>query len=303
MTDSEFNPQPAKREAVPVLMGLSGPSGSGKTYSALLTGRGLVGPSGKLLLIDTENRANLYADDPQIGGFHRQPFRPPFTSERYRSMIRDAEEWGADCIIVDSASHEHEGEGGMLEFADAEEARIGGRAAKRNKWIRPKADHNRFMNALRGCRAHIILTVREKIIVDMEKTPAVKVALPVCGQDLLYELILHGTLGAEDHRCRWSKVPLPLAGAMPDNVELTVRHGAMLAEAMNHGAAPDHEAEALVRNAEEKARNGGMAALTAYWTTAPEDVRNRAAGHKARIGELARAADALAAGGEGCGDD
>lgn len=292
MTDNvEFNPQPATRKRVPALLALSGPSGSGKTYSALLLARGLVGPEGKILLIDTENRAEIYADDPTVNGFFRQELAPPFSSERYRAMIRAGEDWGADCVIVDSASHEHEGEGGMLDFADREEARIGGRAASRNKWIRPKADHNRFMNALRGARAHMILCIREKIIVDMEKKPPEKVGVPVCGNDLLFELLLHGRLDHDSHKCHWGKEPLPLAGCVPQDVVLTVEHGAALAKALSQGAEPDHELDAFLRNAEEKAREEGRAGLTEYWRSTPEAVQRRAKPHMGRIGQMADAAD------------
>ena len=36
MSDRTFSDQPAKRERVPLLVGLFGPSGSGKTMSALM---------------------------------------------------------------------------------------------------------------------------------------------------------------------------------------------------------------------------------------------------------------------------
>ena len=42
---------------------ISGPSGSGKTFSSLKLARGLVGPTGKIAFIDTENGSGkLYAD-------------------------------------------------------------------------------------------------------------------------------------------------------------------------------------------------------------------------------------------------
>jgi len=46
-----------------IKLALSGPSGSGKTYSALRLARGLVGPTGKIAVVDTENQsAKLYSD-------------------------------------------------------------------------------------------------------------------------------------------------------------------------------------------------------------------------------------------------
>ncbi len=45
--------KPASRDEVSVKLALMGVSGSGKTYSALRLARGLVGPSGRIALIDT----------------------------------------------------------------------------------------------------------------------------------------------------------------------------------------------------------------------------------------------------------
>jgi hypothetical protein len=312
MSDFVFEPRPAVRRNVPALVGLSGPSGAGKTYSSLLLARGLVGPEGKVLLLDTEARADLYADDPAVGRFYRQALEPPYSSDRYRQAMRAAIAWGADCIIVDSASHEHEGEGGLLDFADAEEARLraaGGGAAKaapRNKWIRPKADHNRWMNAVRGAPCHVILTIREKVVVDMEAKPPKKIQVPAVGQDLVFELMLHGRLrqprppeefaGQDDpeaFRVQWQKLPRPLVGAVTQGERINVAAGERLAAALNGGQpSADPQLERFLSDAEERARECGLAELERWWKAQPAELRNRAAPHKARLGQLARMHDA-----------
>ena len=71
----------ATREKVFLKLAVTGPSGSGKTYSALRLARGLVGPTGKIALIDTENgSASLYADRFQ---FDVLDIAPPFDNEKF----------------------------------------------------------------------------------------------------------------------------------------------------------------------------------------------------------------------------
>lgn len=93
---------------------LYGPSGSGKTWSALELATGASRVSGgKIGLIDTENgRALRYADH---FDFHHIPLDPPFESEAYLEAIQYAVSNGVTQLVVDSMSHEHEGEGGVLQ--------------------------------------------------------------------------------------------------------------------------------------------------------------------------------------------
>ena len=106
----------AKREAVPLMVGIAGPSGSGKTFSALLIAAGLAGPSGKVGLIDTElGRGSMYADDPDIiaampgGKYYRHEMTEPFTPEKYGIAIKQAVQAGISALVIDSASHEWKG--------------------------------------------------------------------------------------------------------------------------------------------------------------------------------------------------
>ena len=45
----------AQRNDSFIKLAITGPSGSGKTYSGLKLARGLVGPSGRIAVVDTEN--------------------------------------------------------------------------------------------------------------------------------------------------------------------------------------------------------------------------------------------------------
>src|SRR6185437_11324154 len=99
----QFRVTEAVREAVPALIGLWGYSDSGKTYSALRLARGLAGPKGKIVVIDTENkRAKLYAG--LFGGWSHIDLQPPFTPDRYMAAHRAALEAGAKAVVIDSMS-------------------------------------------------------------------------------------------------------------------------------------------------------------------------------------------------------
>lgn len=158
-----FGFRPAKRENVPLLIGLAGGTGSGKTYSAMLIAKGLA--AGKpFAVIDTEaGRAQHYAD---IFTFDHGDLQPPFRPDAYAEAIAAADAAGYPVIVVDSASHEHAGEGGLLDMHAAELDRMAGTDwAKRERvkmtaWIAPKGEHKRFVSKLLQLRAHLILCFR-----------------------------------------------------------------------------------------------------------------------------------------------
>ena len=158
---------PAVREAVRLLVGVAGGTGSGKTFSALRLATGLTGGE-PFAVIDTEHgRAKMYADDFR---FDHSAFEPPFTPARYLEQIQAADAAGYGVVVVDSASHEWAGEGGVLDMADAEIERMGGRdAAKMASWIAPKREHKAFVRELIRLRAHVLLCFRAEPKVEMRK--------------------------------------------------------------------------------------------------------------------------------------
>ena len=111
-----FEAHQAVRDFVPLLIGLMGPSGSGKTYSALRLATGIQEVTGgDIYALDTEARRMLhYADRFR---FQHVPFAAPFGSLDYLAALRFCVGQGGKTIIVDSMSHEHEGPGGLLDFA------------------------------------------------------------------------------------------------------------------------------------------------------------------------------------------
>ena len=163
-----FSHRPARREAAPVLVGISGPSGGGKTYSALRLARGLANgaPFG---MVDTENGRGLHYADffPEMEHGH---LRAPFTPAAYAQAIKTFDDEGFGVIVVDSMSHEWEGDGGILRWQEEEFERLGGRESARLKsWNVPKTAHKRFVQELLQVRAHVILCFRAEDKVEMVK--------------------------------------------------------------------------------------------------------------------------------------
>ena len=199
-----FQFRPAVREAVGLLIGLAGASGSGKTFSALRLASGIAG-SKRFAVIDTEaGRAKHYADQFK---FDHGDLKPPFSPSAYAEAIAAADKAGYPVIVVDSTSHEHAGEGGLLDFHEAELTRMAGddwkrrEAVKMAAWIKPKSEHKRFVSKLLQVRAHLILCFRaeEKIemvrgdngkmqIIKKQTTTGLDGWVPISEKNLPYEL-------------------------------------------------------------------------------------------------------------------
>jgi hypothetical protein len=143
----------AQRAKVKLKMAIEGPSGSGKTYSSLLIAKGLV-PGGRVLVIDTENEsASLYA---HLYDFDTIDLKPPYSPERYVEGVNMAVRDGYDVLIIDSASHEWIGKGGILEAHDL----MPGNSW--TNWARVNPRHDAFVYALLQSPIHIIACLRSK---------------------------------------------------------------------------------------------------------------------------------------------
>lgn len=190
--------RPAVREAIPLIIGIAGASGAGKTYSAMKLAKGISGTK-KFAVIDTENgRARHYADEFK---FDVADLAAPFRPEAYAAAIEAADAAGYPCIIVDSMSHEWDGDGGCLDAQEVEFARLGSRnEAKMLSWQPVKKSHRKMMTNLLQRNAHLILCFRaaeriEMVKVDGKTVVRPKVSLtgmdgwqPICEPRLPYEL-------------------------------------------------------------------------------------------------------------------
>lgn len=194
-----FTFRPAARENVAMLIGLAGGTGAGKTFTAMRLASGIAG--GKpFAVIDTEaGRAKHYADQFK---FDHGDLAPPFSPARYSEAIAAADAAGYPVIVVDSASHEHAGDGGLLDMHEAEYQRMGGRDnVKVAAWIKPKGEHKKFVGKLLQLRAHLILCFRAEEKIEMVRDdngkmkPMPKKSLtgldgwiPICEKNLPFEL-------------------------------------------------------------------------------------------------------------------
>lgn len=190
-----FESKPAVRERVPLLVGLMGPSGGGKTYSALRLATGIASVAGgPIYLIDTEARRSLhYAGD---FNFHFVPFGAPFGSVDYLAAIEHCVAKGAGTIIVDSMSHEHEGQGGMLEMHESEAMRLAKawkipvEKAKMSAWAKPKQDRRRLINTILQIPVNFIFCFRakKKLKIVRGKDPQPMGYMPIAGEEFVFEM-------------------------------------------------------------------------------------------------------------------
>ena len=161
-----FTFRPAKREAIPLLLGVAGGTGSGKTFSALLLARGLANGQ-PFALIDTENGRGLHYAD-QFPEMQHARLDAPFRPERYAEAIIAG---AADhpVVVVDSMSHEWAGDGGCLDWHD--ELMGGDQKKNLSAWIKPKLAHKRMVTRLLQVNAHVILAFRAEPKVEAVRQP------------------------------------------------------------------------------------------------------------------------------------
>lgn len=149
--------KPAVRPAMPARLMLSGVAGSGKTWSALTIARILVGPEGRVVLIDTETDSALtYADEHT---FEHLPWTPPFDPRDLAATIRDLSDGITTAIVVDSLTHFWEGDGGTLSIAHG---RFTG-------WKEATPVQDDMVDAILRSRSHVIACVREKVHYDVSE--------------------------------------------------------------------------------------------------------------------------------------
>ncbi len=154
MSSANFNIRKASRKKAKIKLGIQGPSGSGKTFSALLLAYGLCGDWGKVVLVDTENGSgDLYS---HLGDYNILPMKAPFTPERFIEAIEDCENAGMEAIILDSISHEWDGDGGILHILD------GMTGNSFTNWGKVTPRHNKFVNKIINSEKHIICCIRSK---------------------------------------------------------------------------------------------------------------------------------------------
>lgn len=292
----------AVREGAHVLMSLEATSGRGKTHSALLLGRGLVGPEGSLHFLDTETgRGKIFADIIP-GGYTYGELTPPYTPERYVAAIKSAEAAGAQCLVIDSGSHEWSGIGGIGEIAEGGTSSSGRSLTGLQKWAKPKARHKRFVQTLLTTRMHIILCLRAKEKLVQRKGADGKEEIVSMGwvpeqeKSLGYEMTvrLFFPEGVKPGVPEVVKCPQDLLGAFPEGMQISVETGARIAEWVHGGVPVDGEAMVLKRDAQEAAE-GGEAVLDTYIKGLTKSQKTKLAPFGANLRSIAVQADKDAA--------
>lgn len=133
-----------------------GPAGSGKTWTMLTALRALIGPTGRMAVIDTEHgSASKYADIFDFDVIELSSF----TGDAFMSNLKAAAAAGYDAFGCDSLSHFWMGKDGALEFVDM--------AAKRHKdnmggWKEFRPHERAMVDSILAAPLHVGITMRTK---------------------------------------------------------------------------------------------------------------------------------------------
>lgn len=230
--------RPAERSGVPLWLSVAGGTGSGKTWSAMALAKGIAGGK-RFAVCDTERgRASFYADTFDFDVFE---LGPPFSPERYQETVEAAEAHDYPVFVIDSMSHEWEGEGGLI----SEHDRLMGNDQAKNlsAWIKPKMAHRKMVNHLIQAKPHIILCFRaaERVevvkengrtkIVPKQTLSGLDGWVPITEKNLPFEatasFLLLASAPGIPHPI---KLPEPLKGFVPLDRPLSEETGAALAE-------------------------------------------------------------------------
>lgn len=256
----QFTIAPGARDArMPLFIGLVGPSGSGKTRSALRLAAGMQTVSGgEVVFINTEGRRgtmdlDMFKKADGSPAIHHMPFDAPFASLDYLDAILEAQKFGAKTIVIDSMSHEHEQEGGMLDYHEAELNRLAGddykkrEAMKMLAWAKPKAARRRLLTrGIMQSDMNLIACFRAKETSRPVKKDGKTVVeqlgfTPIAGDEFVFECALSAFLppnsrGVPDWHPEGIgermavKRPDHLEGILKDGEQLTEEVGARLAK-------------------------------------------------------------------------
>jgi len=264
----------AKRAGSRVIIGIGGISGSGKTFTALKIAEGMVnGDTKKIGLLDTENkRGSLYADI-LSGPFMIGDLYPPFSPNRYAEAVKEFQGAGVEVLVVDSVSHEWEGEGGCEDIANAP-LLAGKRMAD---WKRAKSEHKKFMNALLQSDMHIICCIRarEKTSFTDPKKPVSLGIQPITEKNFMFEMTASMMLWDEGKAQTFMKMPEALRPIFGNGQKyIGPEAGAALIAWVNSGDQTDIDLEQY-KSAMQMATSGGVDHLKAEWLKMPKEIMPR----------------------------
>lgn len=194
--------RPATREDTPLIIGLAGPTKSGKTMSALRLATGLAN-GGVVAMVNAEGaRGHQYADKFK---YVTCDIEPPFAQKKYIAAMDALIELNPGAAIIDSASHAHDGPGGMLDLHEEIAERMSGGDQKKKErvtwaaWVQPKQLENEFIYKMLSLSCPVILCMRakEKLRIVPGKEPIDLGWQPICSDRIAFETLF--TLVFEPH--------------------------------------------------------------------------------------------------------
>lgn len=275
---SILNIRPAKRGGAKAIIAIAGPSGSGKTFTGLKIARGMVDHPSKIGLLDTENkRGSLYADILD-GPFMIGDLYPPFSPKRYSEAIKEFQESGVEVLVIDSVSHEWEGEGGCDDIANAP-LNAGKKMAN---WVGAKREHKSFMNTLLQCNMNVICCIRAREKTDF-KDPQKPVSLgiqPVCEKNFMFEMTASLLMENEGKKQSFLKMPAFLLKAFGSGQGyLGEETGKKIIEWINTGEKEDPEIT-RIKSEMLMACEFGLAGVIAIWNSLKPAQKKQLEAHK-----------------------
>lgn len=289
---SILNIRKAVRSGSRVVIGIAGQSGEGKTYTALKIARGMVDKPEEIGFLDTENRrGSLYADILD-GQFLIGDLYAPFSPQRYADAIKEFQDAGVKVLVIDSGSHEHEGEGGLEDIANAP-LLAGKRMAD---WKKAKSEHKKFMNAMLQSDMHIILCLRAREKTDF-KNPKQPVSLgiqPICEKNVLFEMTASMMMFNQGQNQQFIKMPEALRPIFGNgNGYLNESHGKALIDWVNSGEKIDTELESH-KNKMQFAASSGTESLKQAWQSMSQSMQQKMEPLKRQYWASAQAFDEMA---------
>lgn len=266
-----FTATPAIRGEEPLLIGCIGPPGGGKTLSALRLAHGMQQVrQGPIVLIDTEGgRSRKYAADIP---FEIITIEGPTKPHEYLEAIKAALLRDPACVIVDSMSDEHEGEGGYLEWHDEMVPMFSNNAWA--AWGPPKASRKKLISGILKIKTPLIFTFRAREKTAQEGKKIINIGWqPVAPLEIVHTLDLTCILPPKaDGVPAWKsdKAGEEFIIKLPRYLAPYIQEGAALCEDM--GAAFARWAkgdEADHTTAGHEAAKQGQQALDKWWASLP----------------------------------
>ena len=142
-----------------------------------------------------------------------------------------------EAIIIDSITHEWQGDGGCLQIHD----QLGGRF---QDWAKVKPRHQKFIDRILQSKCHIITTTRRKTDYSLDissngKSKVVKHGTKeITSEGFEYELSVNFELINENHMCKVSKDRTNLFSGKPEFI-ITSEVGKTLKAWCNEGVSLD----------------------------------------------------------------